>query len=393
MENIDIPKSDIGNLYDYLREYNDDQIHDFSYLSHRWSNIEQWKIVARNKVLELLHYFPQIVPLEPQTLGVIDRGTYFEEEVSYQTAKHVRIRAKLLIPKTSEPQLPAVIALHDHGGFYYFGIEKVLEMDNEPPILIDFKEKYYGGRSWASELVKRGYVVLIPESYYFGSRKLDLSNVSNEILEKSPYRFDHLDIGSDEYIRRFNLFSSGSQFEGNLVRHILAAGTTWPGIIFHDDRRSVDYLMTRKEVDTSRIACCGLSIGGYRSAYLAALDPRISCAVVTGWMPTYESLLFNKLLDHTFMIYIPGLTRYMEFPDVMSLLAPQPLMVQQCVQDGLFHMEGMEKAEKKIREVYTSIHFEKKFKCSYYDVPHQFNVEMQEDAFAWIDQWFLPKRR
>jgi hypothetical protein len=202
--------------------------------------------MGRNKVHELLHYYPKIEPLQPITLEKKDRGLYIEEEVSYQTAKHVRVRAKLLIPKTSEKQLPAVIALHDHGGFYYFGIEKIIEMDQEPQILKDFKKLCYGGRSWASELVKRGFVVLIPEAYYFGSRKLDLSKVSSEALARSSFRLDGLEVGSDEYIRTYNQI--GWTFESLLFKHITTAGTTWPGIMFHDDRSSIDYLMKRNEI-------------------------------------------------------------------------------------------------------------------------------------------------
>ncbi len=51
---------------------------------------------------------------------------------------------------------------------------------------------------------------------------------------------------------------------------------TWPGIVFRDDIRTVDYLVTRPEVDPKRIGCLGISMGGYRSCYLAALDDRIA---------------------------------------------------------------------------------------------------------------------
>jgi hypothetical protein len=77
----------------------------------------------------------------------------------------------------------------------------------------------------------------------------------------------------------------------------------------------------------------------------------------------------------------------MELPDVMSMMAPNPLLVQQCIQDTLFNMDGMQKAEKVINQVYSSIGAEKKFKCNFYDLEHQFNIQMQEDAFAWLEQW------
>ena len=54
-----------------------------------------------------------------------------------------------------------------------------------------------------------------------------------------------------------------------MLRHILLAGTTWPGMLYHDDRKCIDFLLSIKEVDGQRIGCCGLSLGGVRSVHLA----------------------------------------------------------------------------------------------------------------------------
>jgi len=195
-----------------------------------------------------------------------------------------------------------------------------------------------------------------------------------------------LDYGTGKYIDTFNKFCE--YFETMLVKHILISGTTWPGILFHDDRKCIDYLYTRKDVDKSMIGCCGLSIGGFRSGHLAALDSRIKCTVVAGWMPTYGSLLFNRLRDHTYMVYIPGLTKYMDIPDVMSLAAPNPLLVQQCTEDELYTLEGMQDACIKIEDIYTKLGHKDKYKYEFYNNNHEFNIKMQEDAFSWLDRWF-----
>ena len=189
---------------------------------------------------------------------------------------------------------------------------------------------------------------------------------------------------SDVYIPAFNEACSG--FEAMLLKYICVAGCTWPGILFHDDRKCADYLLSRNDVDTSRIGCCGLSIGGYRSAFLAALDARIKCGVVTDWMPTMDSLLDNKLAIHTYMVYVPLLARYMDLPDVVSLATPNAIMVQQCTKDPLYHLYGMVDAVKHIQNVYETIGCPDQFKGVFYDTNHQFNVQMQEDAFTWFDE-------
>ena len=47
-----------------------------------------------------------------------------------------------------------------------------------------------------------------------------------------------------------------------------------------DNRQVLDYLVTRPEVDPNRLGCLGLSIGGLKASLLAAVDPRIKCAVL-----------------------------------------------------------------------------------------------------------------
>ena len=41
-----------------------------------------------------------------------------------------------------------------------------------------------------------------------------------------------------------------------------ARACTWPGVVAWDDIRTVDYLVTRPEVDPRRIGCVGVSMGG-----------------------------------------------------------------------------------------------------------------------------------
>lgn len=378
-------KSDIGNFYEILREYKAQNQSELSFRSGKWADFEQWKMLAKEKVIELLNYSPKETTMDPVTLNIIDKGEYIQEEIEFSTTASIRVKGTLLIPQKGGAKLPAIIALHDHGGFYYFGREKILECGNEPELLKNFKTEAYGGRSWANELLKRGYVVLCIDAFYFGSRKAQLDAVSEEILDRCPFKLEGIEKESDKYIDTYNKICQ--HLEGLLVKHIFIAGTTWPGILFYDDKKCVDYLHTRKEVDTKRIGCCGLSLGGFRSAHLAALDSRIKCSVVAGWMPTYESLLFNKLRDHTYMIYIPGLTRFMDLSDVMCLTAPNSLFVQQCTKDILFNVEGMLTSCLNIKEVYEVLGQEEKFKYEFYDNKHEFNLKMQEDAFEWFDRW------
>ena len=112
-------------------------------------------------------------------------------------------------------------------------------------MLTEFKESCYGGRSWASVLARRGYLVLVIDGFFFGSRRLDYDGLSDEIKTFLGNPLMNIQSSSDAYIPAFNEACSG--FEAMLLKYICMAGCTWPGILFHDDRKCVDYLLSRND--------------------------------------------------------------------------------------------------------------------------------------------------
>lgn len=309
-------------------------------------------------------------------------GDLIRKELEIELAPAVTARASLVCPAADTDPWPAVLALHDHGGYYYYGREKIIDIPVPQNALDDFKQQYYGGRSWVNHLAHRGYLVLAVDAFYFGSRRLDFSSLPPEI--QLPYDLNGFTEDSPDYIQRWNC--NAEAYEKQIAKHLSILPITWPGLLVESDIRAVDYLCTLPEVDSSRIACCGLSLGGFRSALLCGLDKRIRCAVVAGWMCTFRSLLHQNLRDHTFMLYTPHLLEYGDLPDITGLHAPYPLLVQQCRQDTLFSVSGMESAEKILQQYYSSASARDNLSIRYYNNGHQFNVTMQEEAFDWLDQ-------
>ena len=72
----------------------------------------------------------------------------------------------------------------------------------------------------------------------------------------------------------------------------------------------------------------GLSVGGYRSFLLAALDERIKSAVDVGWMTSLGSQVKEHVI-HTIGLsfHINGLYRYLDMPDCGALIAPDRVLV------------------------------------------------------------------
>jgi hypothetical protein len=130
----------------------------------------------------------------------------------------------------------------------------------------------------------------------------------------------------------------------------------------------------------------GISMGGYRAIFLSALDERIKAGCIVGFMSTVGPMVQAHIDTHSWVHFLPGLHRFLDWPDVASLAAPRSLLVQQCSQDRLFPLSGMKEAVDGIAAVFQRAGAKEKFVGRFYDVPHKFTRPMQDDAFAWFDR-------
>lgn len=304
------------------------------------------------------------------------------EHLSWQLPYGPASEALLLKPAGAKGKLPGVVGLHDHGGNKYFGWRKITKATNDPhPLMVKHQEHYYSGRAWANELARRGYAVLVHDTFTFGSRRVRPQDVpkvlKGDLAERNPE--------APEEIERYNRFAGAH--EHIMAKSLFSAGLTWPGVFSFEDQKALDYLCSRPDVDSSRVGCCGLSGGGLRTVMLAGLDPRIKCACCVGMMTTWRDYLLNKCHTHTWMCYVPGLPRDLDYPEILGLNVPNAVMVLNNSQDQLFTLPEMERADRILGEVYRKAGAAEKYKCGFYPGPHKFDADMQRDAFGWFDKW------
>ena len=365
----------LGNLYPFVQQQADRSRLELSFLQSRFRDLEAWQKVARARVLDQLCYAPPAVSPATDVIRRTDRGDYVEEYLTCQTTPDLRVPGYVLIPKKGSLPAPGLVVLHCHGGAYVWGKEKVVAVDNEPPALSEFKQRLYEGTSIAIELVRRGYVVITIDMFYWGERRM--------LLEEDPPSYREPQRMTAEEVAAFNRRSS--QNEQLVARSLMTAGITWPGVMLWDDLRTLDYLASRPEVDRRRLGCVGLSVGGYRSFLLAALDRRIKAAVDVGWMTALASNIRRHVVNTVGLTFhIPGLYRYLDLPDLAALVAPRSLLVINGSRDALFPPEGVEKAFRKIEACFRKAGVPDRQRCRLYDAPHQFNREMQAEAWDWL---------
>jgi hypothetical protein len=131
-----------------------------------------------------------------------------------------------------------------------------------------------------------------------------------------------------------------------------------------------------------RLGCGGLSVGGYRSFHLAALDRRIKVAVDVGWMSSFASQISRHVLKPIGLsFHLVGLYRYLDLPDLAALITPRAVLVIIGSRDQLFLSEGVKSAFAKIEPCFRKAQAPERRRCSLYDAPHRFNITMQVEAW------------
>jgi dienelactone hydrolase len=365
----------IGSLYPFVQGQADRSRLELSFLDSRFRNLGSWQKTARARVLEHLFYAPPPAPPEPELIRRTDKGDYIEEYLTFRTTPDLRVPAYVLIPRKAALPAPGLVVLHCHGGAYVWGKEKVVALENEHPVLSEFKQRLYEGKSIATELVRLGYVVITIDMFYWGERRM--------LLDEDPPSYRERQQMTADDVAAFN--RRASQGEQLVARSLMTAGITWPGVMLWDDLRTLDYLASRPEVDRQRLGCVGLSVGGYRSFLLAALDPRIKASIDVGWMTAFAPAIRRHVLNTVGLTFhVPGLYRYMDLPDLAALVAPRSLFVINGSKDLLFPAAGVEAAFRKIEACYRKASAPERQRCRLYDAPHQFNVEMQTEAWEWL---------
>jgi dienelactone hydrolase len=347
-----------------------------------FQNVDAWRAMARARFLEaVMSPGGAVTPA-----AVLQHQLEFDglsiEHLQWQLPYGPTTEALLLKPVGSRGKLPGIVGLHDHGGNKYFGLRKITRMSKDPhPAVVRHQEHYYGGAAWANELARRGYVVLVHDAFTFGSRRMRLADlpaaIRNNMVESNPE--------SEEEIEHYNQFAANH--EHIIAKSLFSAGMTWPGVFVFDDRRALDYLASRPDVDPTRLGCAGLSGGGLRTVMLTGSDERIRCACCAGMMTTWRDYLLNKSYTHTWMVYVPGLPRDLDYPEILGLAAPNPVLVLNNREDQLFTMPEMGRADQILKQVYGKAGVPDRYRAMFFDGPHKFDRAMQSEAFAWFDRW------
>ena len=277
---------------------------------------EEWQKALRAKITELLGGFPSSrSPLRPALLETRTFAGYRREKVVFDSRDGVSVLAYVLVPDKLARPAATVICVPGHGR----GVDDIVGIDDDGRERTD-KSGYQ--HDFAIQVVEAGMAAVAIEPMAFGCRR-DPLNAAQGLSRK----------GCEP-----------------VAGGALMLGETMIGWRVWDVLRTVDYIATRPELDSSRVGCMGISGGGTTTLFSAALEPRIRAAMVSGYLNTFRDSIGS--LAHCVDNYVPGILNWAEMYDVGGLIAPRPLFVESGEKDNIFPVAASIESFKNVREIY-----------------------------------------
>jgi len=340
----------VYNPDSYLKKLYQDNTPEFLFKAKTIDEWKRWNEELREVFIRDLGGFPdKKVDLSPKLIEEKEYDDYIRQRIVYTTDENLDVPAYVLIPKNASGKLPAVVACHGHG----YGSRAIvgLKPDGEDNTGDPGYQK-----NFAVELVKRGFLVIAPELLGFGDRRL------KEDMNKDP---------------------NGSSCH-RISTNLLMLGKTMAGVRVYDIIRTIDYLETREDVDSSRIGCMGISGGGLVCAFTSAIDQRIAAAVVSGYANTFEASVLS--IFHCVDNFIPGLLKHAEMPDILGLIAPRPLLIESGISDPIFPIHAAKQAYDQLKQVYKLLNVEDRLEYDFFEGEHQISGVK---AYPWLEKWLM----
>jgi dienelactone hydrolase len=289
--------------------------------------------------------------------------------------------AWLLRPAGVQRNLPGVLGMHCHGGVRSVGAEQLVDLGTDSSRrAVWLRYVYYSGRAPANELARRGYAVLVHDTFSWASRRFDLSRPTPRLAalleaQNALWRQQGIRPTDDE---RFDLASA--LHEDTVAKAAGALGQTFAGAVLYDDLVAFDVLAADEGTDPAHLGTFGFSGGGSRSLLLAALQHRITACVVSCMMATFDSLVPNELDTHSWLLHVPGLWSLMDWPE-LTALGRARFLVQYRADDELFPRAGMDAAHDQLLRLHAGT---TRYRGSFTPGGHAFDAAMQDEAWAFL---------
>ena len=260
---------------------------------------------VRKKIIELVGGLPyKSGPVNVKKFNSVVAEGFTIENIAYESLPGYWVTANVYVPTKTAKTFPALILTPGHGAG---------------------KSSLY---NWAANFAHAGILTIAIDPLGQGER------------------FQHY----DPELGNSKLEGSGEHEHANQTA--LLVGQHIARYWFTDGMRAVDYLIQRGDVDSAHIGAFGCSGGGTATAYLAAMDPRISVAVASSYITSFKELLPGNGPQDAEQTIPKFLSSGLDFADWVELAAPRPFAIV-AFEEDFFPVAGARWTYEEARRIYS----------------------------------------
>lgn len=301
---------------------------------------QEW---VRRTLWNLIGGQPERTPLETINAGGFERTGYRVEKLSYESRPGLRIPANLYIPAASDGPFPGVLFQMGHS------------LNGKAA---DTYQKCCQG------LARLGYLVLAFDPMGQGERT-----------------YLHVGDADEEHSRN--------------GRQMLLVGDTAARLQLWDAVRSLDVLAAQPMVDPKRLASMGQSGGATLTMLLAAVDDRLSCAVISsGNTENFACAGFNPpgSTDDAEQDLVGSGPLGFDRWDLLYPMAPKPLLVMVSEHDAIgtyspSYIQSGEEEFEKLRRMYEVLGAADRIEWRTTGLPHALTHQMRLYSYEFLERW------
>ncbi|MFB9296259.1 acetylxylan esterase [Persicitalea jodogahamensis] len=295
------------------------------------------QLLVQKKVTAALGPFPPKTPLNPVVTGRIERDDFTVEKLYFESQPGYYVTGALFIPKNRPGKLPAIVYTCGHTD-------------------IAFRGEVY--QRVIINLVKKGFAVLTFDPVGQGER-MDYQDISRRI--------------------------SGTREHSYAGAQLFLAGVSPASYFAWDGIRAIDYLISRPEVDASRIGITGRSGGGTQATYIAALDDRVRAAALECYITTFDKLLRSRGPQDAEQNLFHGIANGVDLPDFIEMRAPRPTLLIGTTND-IFSIQGFRDAYQEARRTYQALGQPENLQKVEDEAAHASTRKNREAAYAFFQK-------
>ncbi len=262
--------------------------------------------------------------------GVVKQGGFSIEKLIIESRKDYPVTVNFYLPEKFSAPLPAVLLLCGHA-----------------------QEGKAAGAyaSAAATLAERGFAVLVVDPVSQGER-YQFDGVKGSWRVAGSCVMEHNMLGKQLWL--------ADEFFG-----------TWRA---HDALSALDYLLSRPEIDPSRVGITGNSGGGTMTTFVQALDPRFTMAAPSCYVTSWQRNIENELPADAEQM-IPGiLAAGCEMGDLVLAYAPRPIILLGQKND-FFDPRGLKETFDECRKVYELLGAKENLQLFIGPTNHSYSVE------------------